>query len=123
VAIIRLRRPTWRFPERALLSDGLGSVRRVLRGAAHRDSVGAGLGAEGGEMIPSKRSIRTMAAVLAGFVIFGSVADAVAWGSKGHRIIGHVARELLSPDARAEIVALMASDDLATFALYLDQNK
>ena len=74
-------------------------------------------------MIPASRSIRTMAAVLAGFVIFGSVADAVAWGSKGHRIVGHVARELLSPDARAEIVALMASDDLATFALYLDQNK
>ena len=74
-------------------------------------------------MTPSKRSIRAMAAVLAGLVILGSVADALAWGVKGHRIVGHVARELLSPDARAAISELMGSDDLATFALYLDQHK
>jgi len=40
-------------------------------------------------MIPSKRSLRAMAAVLAWFVIVGPVADAVAWGAKGHRIVGH----------------------------------
>jgi hypothetical protein len=61
--------------------------------------------------------------LLVGLMIFGSVTDAVAWGSKGHRIIGLIARELLSPETSAEIETVMGSGDLATFGLYLDDNK
>lgn len=46
-----------------------------------------------------------------------------AWGERGHRIIGHIARTLLTPQARMAIEQLMDSDDLATMALYLDQRK
>jgi nuclease S1 len=49
--------------------------------------------------------------------------SAYAWGAKGHRIVGLVAAELLTPDTRASIKQLMGSDDLATFALYMDQQK
>jgi hypothetical protein len=49
--------------------------------------------------------------------------SAEAWGAKGHRLVGQVAKELLEPDARAAIKTIMGSDDLATFALFLDQQK
>jgi hypothetical protein len=62
-------------------------------------------------------------AVLVGLLILGSVTDAMAWGSKGHRIIGLLARELLSPESIAELEIIMGSADLATFSLYLDDNK
>jgi len=62
-------------------------------------------------------------AVLIGLVILGSVTDATAWGSKGHRIIGLIAQELLSPETSAEISTIMGTADLATFGLYLDDNK
>jgi hypothetical protein len=62
-------------------------------------------------------------AVLVGLVILGSVTDAVAWGSKGHRIIGLLARELLLPETSAEIETIMGTADLARFGLYLDDNK
>ena len=62
-------------------------------------------------------------AVLIGLVILGSVTDATAWGSKGHRIIGLIAQELLSPETSAEISTIMGTADLATFGLYLDDNR
>jgi hypothetical protein len=62
-------------------------------------------------------------AVLVGLMILDSVPDAIAWGSKGHRIIGLMAQELLSPESRAQIETIMGSADLATFGLYLDDNK
>ena len=71
-------------------------------------------------------SVRTSivaAAVLVGLMILGSVTDATAWGSKGHRIIGLIAQELLSPETSAAISAIMGTTDLATFGLYLDDNK
>jgi len=61
-------------------------------------------------------------AVLVSLLILGSVSGATAWGSKGHRIIGLLAREL-SPETSAEIETIMGSADLATFGLYLDENK
>ena len=61
--------------------------------------------------------------VLLGLLILGSVTPAMGWGSKGHRIIGLIAQELLSPEARAEIVTIMGSADLASFGLYLDDDK
>ena len=62
-------------------------------------------------------------AALVSLVILGSVTDAVAWGSKGHRIIGLIAQELLSPETSAGIETIMGTADLATFGLYLDDNK
>jgi hypothetical protein len=56
-------------------------------------------------------------------LILGSGTDAIAWGSKGHRIIGLLAQELLLPETSAQIEAIMESADLATFGLYLDDNK
>src|SRR5437899_2419471 len=56
-------------------------------------------------------------------MVLGPPPSADAWGDKGHRLVGNVARELLSADARAAVIELMGSDDLAKFALYLDQQK
>ena len=42
-------------------------------------------------------------AILIGITILGSVTGATAWGSKGHRIIGLIARELLLPETSAEL--------------------
>ena len=68
--------------------------------------------------------VRTMCAILAATVILSTPLDARAWGEKGHRIVGHVARELLvGSDTLAAIEQIMGSDDLANFALYLDQQK
>jgi len=61
--------------------------------------------------------------ILVGLMILGSVTDAMAWGSKGHRIIGLIARELLLPETSAAIETIMGSADLAAFGLYLDDNK
>jgi len=64
-----------------------------------------------------------LATVLVGVVILGSITDAIAWGSKGHRIIGLIARELLLPETNAEIAAIMGTADLATFGVFLDEDK
>ena len=71
-------------------------------------------------------SVRTsivVAALLVGLMILDSVTPAMAWGSKGHRIIGLIAQELLSPETSAGIETIMGTADLATFGLYLDDNK
>jgi hypothetical protein len=60
--------------------------------------------------------------VLTLVTLLGAAAPAQGWGDKGHRVIGHLARDLLTPSARAAIVRLMGSDDLATFGLYLDEH-
>ncbi len=46
-----------------------------------------------------------------------------AWGEAGHRITGRIAQELLLPQTRTKIAALMGNLDLAGAALFLDQNK
>jgi hypothetical protein len=61
--------------------------------------------------------------VLVSLMILGSLTDSLAWGSKGHRIIGLLAQELLLPETSAHIEMIMGSADLATFGLYLDDNK
>jgi hypothetical protein len=60
---------------------------------------------------------------LVGVLLCTIWSEAQAWGDKGHRIVGHMARGLLSPATRTALRQLMGSDDLATFALYLDQHK
>jgi hypothetical protein len=48
---------------------------------------------------------------------------ALAWGEQGHRITGHVARALLTPQALAGVRVLLGNTDLAAASLYLDQHK
>jgi hypothetical protein len=45
----------------------------------------------------------------------------LAWGEDGHRIVGVIAADRLSPEARAAVVELLGSDDLATAGLWADQ--
>jgi len=45
----------------------------------------------------------------------------LAWGEDGHRIVGALAMERLSPEARASVIELLGNDDLATAGLWADQ--
>lgn len=68
-------------------------------------------------------SIRFAGLIVAAVLLCTTLSDVQAWTDKGHRIIGHVAHDLLSPKTRGAIRQLMGRDDLATFGLYLDQHK
>ena len=68
-------------------------------------------------------SLRVAPLLGAAVLLCTTFTAAQAWGPKGHRIVGHMARGLLSPTTRTALHQLMGSDDLATFALYLDQHK
>lgn len=69
-------------------------------------------------------SLRRVTGLLGAVILLCTVpSGAYAWGEKGHRIVGHMARALLSPATQRAIRQLMGSDDLATFALYLDLHK
>src|SRR5215831_8285756 len=70
-----------------------------------------------------RTSIVVVSAVLLGLLILGSVTPAIAWESKGHRIIGLIALEFLLPETSTEIATIMRTADLATIGLYLDFNK
>ncbi|PYO58092.1 MAG: hypothetical protein DMD83_05815, partial [Candidatus Rokuibacteriota bacterium] len=59
----------------------------------------------------------SLAIVLA---LFASASPVDAWARMGHRIIGLIARDQLSPEAKAAVRQLMGSDDLPKFSLYLD---
>jgi S1/P1 Nuclease len=61
--------------------------------------------------------------IIAAVLLCTTSSDVHAWGDKGHRLIGHMAYALLTPKTRHAIQQLMGSDDLATFALYLDWQK
>jgi hypothetical protein len=74
-------------------------------------------------MRPSIRSIRVVAPFVAVLLLCTTGAVVHAWGAKGHRIAGHMAHDLLTPETGVAIQQLMGSDDLATFSLYLDQRK
>ena len=49
------------------------------------------------------------------------LASARPWGEEGHQIVGAIARERLTPEARAAVSALLGNDDLATAGLWADQ--
>jgi S1/P1 Nuclease len=74
-------------------------------------------------MIASVSLCRVTGLLVAMTLLCTVPSGAYAWGEKGHRIIGHMARVLLSPATQRAIRQLMGSDDLATFALYLDLHK
>jgi hypothetical protein len=69
------------------------------------------------------RWIRVAGLFVALLLLCSTRTDVQAWGAKGHRIAGHGAHDFLMPETRSVIQQLMGSDNLATFALYLDQRK
>ena len=83
----------------------------------------AGFGTATATRRGSARTSIGLVTVLISVVILGSITDAIAWGSKGHRIIGLIAQELLSPETSAEIATIMGRADLASFGLYLDEKQ
>lgn len=44
-----------------------------------------------------------------------------AWGFKGHRIVGDIARNHLTPTARQNLIALLGNDDLAAISTWADE--
>ena len=51
-----------------------------------------------------------VAMILAAVALWLWAAPALAWGDKGHRLIGHIAYDLLTPAARARVDAMLAAD-------------
>jgi len=49
--------------------------------------------------------------------------NAFAWGDDGHRITGHLANSLLNANARAQLIALVGTDDLAQLATWMDDER
>lgn len=47
--------------------------------------------------------------------------DALAWGQIGHRITGQIAEQYLSPEAKAQIEALLPNETLAEASTYADE--
>src|SRR5262249_9087237 len=81
----------------AAWSRGLTTLRRPLEEEAMR---------------PWIRSRDVAPWFLVGVFLCVTWSEAQAWGAKGHRIVGHMARGLLSPAARTAVQQLMGSDDL-----------
>jgi hypothetical protein len=52
-----------------------------------------------------------------------SPALSLAWGPEGHRIIGDIAQERLSPRARLHVKELLGNDDLASVSVWADEIK
>lgn len=48
------------------------------------------------------------------------VAPAYPWGIEGHRTVAELARERLTPAARAAVVKILGNDDLAAIAVWAD---
>jgi hypothetical protein len=44
-----------------------------------------------------------------------------AWGTKGHQIVGDIARDHLSPAAKQRLVELLGNDDLAAISTWADE--
>jgi hypothetical protein len=44
-----------------------------------------------------------------------------AWGAKGHRIVGDIARSRLTATTRQNLIALLGNDDLATISTWADE--
>ena len=70
--------------------------------------------------------MRTLTVLKATFLLATSLlcsTHAFAWGSEGHRIVGDIATELLSPKARAGVRDLVGSDNLALIATWADTER
>ena len=52
-----------------------------------------------------------------------SSSQGLAWGPKGHQVVGDVARAHLSDAARKNVIALLGNDDLAAVSVWADDIK
>jgi hypothetical protein len=56
------------------------------------------------------------------FVLIGFLAcNASAWGPEGHQTIAEIARNLLTPEARTKVSAILHHDNLAAIATWADE--
>jgi len=53
--------------------------------------------------------------------VFSAASFCFAWGPEGHRIVGDIARQRLTPSARHAIVQLLGDDDLAAISTWADE--
>ena len=60
--------------------------------------------------------------VLFAFVM-ATVTNALAYGKEGHEAIGELARQMLTPSARASIQRILGNDDLAGVSIWADELK
>jgi len=67
-----------------------------------------------------KRTRAALAVVLASHFVG---ATAHAWGNEGHRISGYIANALLTESVRSQLHELIGTDDLATVATLLDEER
>ena len=49
------------------------------------------------------------------------ISKAFPWGAQGHQAVGEVARQLLTPEAKAAIEKILGNDDLTDIAMWLDE--
>jgi hypothetical protein len=49
--------------------------------------------------------------------------SSLAWGPEGHRIVGDIARERLTPTARLHVKELLGNEDLASVSVWADEIK
>jgi hypothetical protein len=49
--------------------------------------------------------------------------SSLAWGPEGHRIVGDIAQERLTPTARLHVKELLGNDDLASVSVWADEIK
>ena len=78
-----------------------------------------------GRSASSGRRLRgaRVAVALAAALLLGRAAPAQAWGAEGHRIVGHVAEQLLDARARAALRALAGAQSLADLGLWMDEER
>jgi hypothetical protein len=65
------------------------------------------------------KALKTAVALL--LLVISACPQSFAWGDKGHRIIGDIARNHLSPTAKQNLQALLGNDDLAAISNWADQ--
>ncbi|MES2604181.1 MAG: S1/P1 nuclease [Pseudomonadota bacterium] len=63
----------------------------------------------------------TVVGLLMGFSLMMVADAALAWGTKGHRIIGMLAQDRLTATAETQVTALLEGSDLATAATWADE--
>ncbi len=64
--------------------------------------------------------MKNSAAIL---LVIVSAISSCAWGPEGHRIVGDIARERLTPSARAHVKELLGNDNLAGVSVWADEIK
>lgn len=72
-------------------------------------------------MLELRRPPSAAAPVLAVLALLAPAAPAAAWGPNGHRAVGQIAENHLTPEARAALEALMGHESLARAGTWADE--